>query len=67
MHKVVDIIAFVDEVLNHVLQRHVKSSPPSAAYMSRSTGSALVHVMACHLLSAKPLPEPMLTYCQLDP
>ena len=23
--------------------------------------------MACRLLGAKPLPEPMLTYCQLDP
>ena len=23
--------------------------------------------MACHLFSAKPLSEPMLDYCQLDP
>ena len=23
--------------------------------------------MACRLFGAKPLPEPMLTYCQLDP
>ena len=23
--------------------------------------------MACRLSGAKPLPEPMLTYCQLDP
>ena len=30
------------------------------------TGSALVQVMSCHLFGAKPLPEPMLTYCQLD-
>ena len=34
--------------------------------MRQSTGSALVHVMACCLFGAKPLPEPMLTYCQLD-
>ena len=31
------------------------------------TGSAFVQVMACRLFGAKPLPEPMLTYCQLDP
>ena len=28
---------------------------------------SLVQVMACPLLDAKPLPEPMLTYQQLDP
>ena len=27
--------------------------------------SALVQVMACRLFGAKPLPEPMLAYCQL--
>ena len=42
------------------------SSPPSAAYMRQWTGSALVQVMACRLFGAKPLPEPMLTYRQLD-
>ena len=31
------------------------------------TGSSLVEVMAWHLFGAKPLPEPMMTYCQLDP
>ena len=31
------------------------------------TQMALVKAMACHLFSAKPLPEPMLTYCQIDP
>ena len=30
------------------------------------TGSALVHVMAWPLFGAKPLPELMLAYCQLD-
>ena len=29
--------------------------------------AALVQVMACRLFSTKPLPEPMLTYSQLDP
>ena len=43
----------------------INSSPPSAAYMSQWTGSSLVQVMACRLFDAKPLPEPMLPYCQL--
>ena len=39
-----------------------------AAYMRQWTGrQALVQVMACRLFGAKSLPEPMLTYCQLDP
>ena len=42
------------------------SSTPSAAYMCRWTESALVQVMACRLFGAKPLPEPMFTFCQLD-
>ena len=46
---------------------NVNSSPPSAAYMHQWTGSALVQVMACRLFGAKPLSEPMLPYCQLDP
>ena len=42
------------------------SSPPCAAYMSQWTGSSLVQVMACCLFGTKPLPKPMLAYCQLD-
>ena len=33
----------------------------------RWTGSALDQIMACRLDGTKPLSEPMLTYCQLDP
>ena len=40
---------------------------PIVAYMRRWTGSALVQAMACHLFGAKPLPEPMLAYCKIDP
>ena len=43
------------------------SSPPSATYIHQWTRSAGVQVMACRLSGAKPLPEPMLIYCQLDP
>ena len=40
--------------------------PPSGAYMHQWTGWALVQIMACRLFGTKPLPEPMMTYCQLD-
>ena len=54
--------------LAHIARVHIdfNPSPPSAAYMRRWTGSALVQVMACRLFGAKPLLEPMLAYCQLD-
>ena len=40
---------------------------PSDAYMHRWNGSSLVQIMACRLFGAKPLSEPMLGYCWLDP
>ena len=40
------------------------SHPPlSAAYMRWWTGRSLVQIMACHLVGAMPLSEPMLEYC----
>ena len=45
---------------------YFNSSPPGTAYMRQWTGSLLVQVMACRLFGAKPLPEPVLLYCQLD-
>ena len=45
----------------------LKSYPPSAAYMYQWIRSALVQIMACHLIGAKPLSKPVLGYCQLDP
>ena len=44
---------------------HQSLPPPSTAYMGQWTGSALVQIMACRLIGAKPLSEPMLIYCQL--
>ena len=44
----------------------INSSPPNATYMCRWNGSALVQVMAYCLFGTKPLPEIMLTYCQLE-
>ena len=43
------------------------SFPPSSAYMRQWSGPKLVQVMACRMFDAKPLPEPMLPYCRLDP
>ena len=37
------------------------------AYIRQWTGSSLVQVMACRLFGAKPLPETLLAYSQLDP
>ena len=45
----------------------LNSSPQSVVYMRHRIGSAIVRVMACRLFGTKPLPEPMLNYCQLDP
>ena len=45
----------------------VNSSPPSAAHTSQWIRSALFQIMACHLLGAKPLTQPMVDYCWLDP
>ena len=36
---------------------------PSDAYMRQSTMPSLVQIMACRLVGAKPLSEPMLEYC----
>ena len=41
-------------------------SPPSAAYKCQCMESSLVQVMAWRLFGAKPLPEPVLVYYQLD-
>ena len=45
----------------------VISFPPSAVYLRRWIWSALIRVMVSRLFGAKPLPEPVLTYNQLDP
>ena len=47
--------------------KNFNSPLPGAAYMCQWNGPALVQIMACRLFGAKPLPEPMLTYYQLDP
>ena len=55
------------DVLNHSENILVILFPPSAVYMRRRIGSALIRVMVSRLFGAKPLPEPVLSYNQLDP
>ena len=49
------------------INQDISSSSLSAAYICQRIGWALFQIMACRLFSAKPLPKPMRTYCQLDP
>ena len=55
---------YYDDVFTNPFR--IKSSPPRAAYIRQSIRSALVQIIAYRLFGTKPLPEPMLTYCQLD-
>ena len=41
--------------------------PLSAVYMRQWTGSVFRQVMVCHFFGEKPLPEPIMDFCQLDP
>ena len=45
---------------------YIISSPPHSTYMRQWTGSALVQLLAWHLLCTQPTTEPMLVYCELD-
>ena len=36
-------------------------------FIHQQPRTSLVQIMACRLFSTKPLPEPMLEYCRLDP
>ena len=40
---------------------------PTDAYLRHQPMSSLVQIMACHLFGTKPLSQPILYYCQLDP
>ena len=47
--------------------KSINSLRPSGVYMRQKNKPSLVQIMACGLFSAKPLSEPMLSYCLLDP
>ena len=46
---------------------HFNSSSSSVAYRHQWTGPVLLRIMACCLFGTKPLPQPTLTNCQLEP
>ena len=45
---------------------YINSSHPSAVYMRKSPGSALLQIMVCRLFGTMPLSKPMLGFYQLD-
>ena len=51
-----DVIIFFWKILHSIIH---------FTYVCQWTGLALVQILACRLDGAKPLSEPMLTYCQL--
>ena len=63
------MIQFTDAICCHLatLSWWFNSLRLGDGYMHHWIGTSLVHVMACHLFCTKPLPEPMITYCQVDP
>ena len=62
-----DVIVMIMSIAGFIWSLYPYSIDFSAAFMRRLTGWALVHGMACRLSGAKPLPESLLTYCQLEP
>ena len=45
----------------------INSSLPCATYIGQWTVLILLQVIACHLFGIKPLPEPTMIHCQLEP
>ena len=54
-------------VLRTLKKTEINSLMPSDAYMRRQPKTSLVQIMACRLFGAKPLSEPKLEHCQLNP
>ena len=52
---------------NRLISVIFNSSPPNSTNMHQWIGSALIKIMACRLFGAKPLSEPIMGYCHLDP
>ena len=57
----------VRQLPNHYINGSLNSLRPSYAYICQYNMPTMLQIMACHLFGAKPLSEPMLPYCQLDP
>ena len=66
-HYYKNMTSHTSPIVSHLRLDHVNSSPPSTVYMRQWSGPALVQIIASRLDGAKPLSEPILTYCQLNP
>ena len=67
----ISIYSTFTQILSTLIEKgHIlafNSSPPSVTYICQWTGSALVQIMACLLIGAKPLSKPVQGYGQVDP
>ena len=52
---------------NNSVASYNSSSRPSDARLPHRSSSTLLQVTTCSLIGTKPLPKPILTYCQIDP
>ena len=67
MNSCTDVLHFGHQcVADATLLSIFRSSGPSV-YMRQQTRTSLVQIMAWRLFGAKPLSEPMLEYCYLNP
>ena len=48
-------------------KKNIYSLRPLDVFVRHQARSSLAQIMACHLIGPRPLPEPMLDYCWLDP
>ena len=77
--KNIETLNFISDCLNQnivwspksvtqgTLIKFINSLRPRDAYMRHQSRPSLVQIMACRLCGTKPLSEPMLDYCKLDP
>ena len=63
LHWLLIAVKFMSQSPSNVGPTHIQQCRTELGQWTRS---ALVQVMACRLFCTKPLPEPMLAFCQLD-
>ena len=59
----IDLEIWPWNILTFAQEKLINSPAPSATYICQWTKSALVQMMACRLIGAKPLSKSMLEYC----
>ena len=66
LHQLIRIGWLIHESVTKAVIGSVNSSKPGDAYMCHWNGPSLVQIMACQLFGGQPLPEQVLTDCELD-